>query len=234
MSGRWPTKTIWCAACWRARRRSRSSAPRQIPSRASHYVMAYLQSKGYRTIPVNPHAAGLEINGEKVYSRLADVPAPVDMVDVFRNSSAAARRRRRGDRREGTPRHQVHLDATRRPQRRGGAAGGGRGHRRGHGSLSEDRIPAPVRCGPPLDNRRRSAVDGEFDEIAIRVAKVDRHHWSDRADACYRSACDGHLTGAQMLQNLARSTRMRRSKGRPSQALGAVLAARLQIRSDAG
>ena len=60
------------------------------PSRASHYVMAYLQSKGYRTIPVNPRAAGLEINGEKVYSRLADVPAPVDMVDVFRNSSAAS------------------------------------------------------------------------------------------------------------------------------------------------
>ena len=59
------------------------------PSRASHYVMAYLQSKGYRTIPVTPRAAGLEINGEKVYSRLADVPAPVDMVDVFRNSSAA-------------------------------------------------------------------------------------------------------------------------------------------------
>lgn len=59
------------------------------PSRASHYVMAYLQSKGYRTIPVNPRAAGSEINGEKVYSRLADVPAPVDTVDVFRNSSAA-------------------------------------------------------------------------------------------------------------------------------------------------
>ena len=59
------------------------------PSRASHYVMAYLQSKGYRTIPVNPRAAGSEINGEEVYSRLADVPAPIDMVDVFRNSSAA-------------------------------------------------------------------------------------------------------------------------------------------------
>lgn len=60
------------------------------PSRASHYVMAYLQSKGYRTIAVNPRAGGSEINGEKVYSRLADVPAPVDMVDVFRNSSAAS------------------------------------------------------------------------------------------------------------------------------------------------
>jgi predicted CoA-binding protein len=60
------------------------------PLRASHYVMAYLQSRGYRTIPVNPYAVGREINGEQVYARLADVPAPVDLVDVFRNSSAAA------------------------------------------------------------------------------------------------------------------------------------------------
>lgn len=59
------------------------------PMRASHYVMAYLQSKGYRAIPVNPNAAGRKINGEEVYSRLADVPAPIDMVDVFRKSSAA-------------------------------------------------------------------------------------------------------------------------------------------------
>jgi predicted CoA-binding protein len=60
------------------------------PLRASHRVMAYLQSRGYRAIPVNPYAAGREINGEQVYARLADVPAPVDLVDVFRNSSAAA------------------------------------------------------------------------------------------------------------------------------------------------
>jgi predicted CoA-binding protein len=60
------------------------------PLRASHSVMAYLQSRGYRTIPVNPYAVGRKINGEKVYARLADVPAPIDLVDVFRNSSAAA------------------------------------------------------------------------------------------------------------------------------------------------
>jgi predicted CoA-binding protein len=59
------------------------------PLRASHSVMAYLQSRGYRTIPVNPYAAGREINGEKLYARLADVPAPIDLVDVFRNSTAA-------------------------------------------------------------------------------------------------------------------------------------------------
>jgi hypothetical protein len=52
--------------------------------RPSHRVMAYLQRRGYRTIPVNPFAAGGRINGEICYARLADVPEPIDMVDVFR------------------------------------------------------------------------------------------------------------------------------------------------------
>jgi uncharacterized protein len=52
-------------------------------------VMAYLQRRGYRTIPVNPNAAGGPINGETVYARLADVPEPIDMVDVFRRPDAA-------------------------------------------------------------------------------------------------------------------------------------------------
>jgi predicted CoA-binding protein len=59
------------------------------PERPSHRVMAYLQRRGYRTIPVNPNAAGLTINGEQVYTSLAEVPEPVDMVDVFRRSEAA-------------------------------------------------------------------------------------------------------------------------------------------------
>ncbi len=56
------------------------------PSRASHYVMAFLQSKGYRVIPVNPRASVPEILGEKVYPSLAEVPLAIDMVDVFRRS----------------------------------------------------------------------------------------------------------------------------------------------------
>lgn len=51
--------------------------------------MKYLQGKGYRVIPVNPQQAGRSILGERVYARLADVPAPVQMVDIFRNSEAA-------------------------------------------------------------------------------------------------------------------------------------------------
>ena len=57
--------------------------------RPSHRVMAYLQRRGYRTIPVNPNAAGGTINGETVYAKLADVPEPIDMVDVFRRSEMA-------------------------------------------------------------------------------------------------------------------------------------------------
>ena len=63
------------------------ASPRR--ERPSHRVMAYLQRQGYRTIPVNPNPAGGTINGERVYASLADVPEPVDMVDVFRRTEAA-------------------------------------------------------------------------------------------------------------------------------------------------
>lgn len=58
-------------------------------NRPSYFAMKYLQSKGYRVIPVNPAVAGQEILGEKVHATLADVPGPIDMVDIFRNAEAA-------------------------------------------------------------------------------------------------------------------------------------------------
>lgn len=54
------------------------------PDRPSNSVMRFLLSKGYRVFPVNPGQAGKEIHGQKVYGKLADIPKPVDMVDVFR------------------------------------------------------------------------------------------------------------------------------------------------------
>jgi predicted CoA-binding protein len=59
------------------------------PHRPSHGVMRYLQRQGYRTIPVNPFAAGEAILGERCYAALAEIPEAVDMVDIFRRSEFA-------------------------------------------------------------------------------------------------------------------------------------------------
>ena len=52
------------------------------PMRPSHGVAAYLQSHGYRIIPVNPQVESCL--GEKSYSTLLDVPVKIDIVDIFR------------------------------------------------------------------------------------------------------------------------------------------------------
>ena len=57
--------------------------------RPSYFAMMYLLGKGYKLIPVNPGMAGKEILRQKVYASLKDVPAPVDMVDIFRESQYA-------------------------------------------------------------------------------------------------------------------------------------------------
>jgi uncharacterized protein len=59
-------------------------------SRPSFFAFKYLLERGYRMIPVNPGLAGQTILGQTVFARLADIPEPVDMVDLFRNASFAA------------------------------------------------------------------------------------------------------------------------------------------------
>ena len=58
--------------------------------RPSNLVMKYLQGKGYEVIPVNPLIAEQSLLGQTVYASLNNIPKPVDLVDIFRNSEAAA------------------------------------------------------------------------------------------------------------------------------------------------
>ena len=55
------------------------------PTRASHFVPAYLQDNGYHIIPINPTISG-NVLGETVYPSLADAPPPIDVVQIFRRS----------------------------------------------------------------------------------------------------------------------------------------------------
>jgi predicted CoA-binding protein len=61
----------------------------QKDNRPSYFAFKYLLERGYNMIPVNPGQAGSEILGRKVYAKLADIPEPVDMVDIFRASQYA-------------------------------------------------------------------------------------------------------------------------------------------------
>lgn len=58
------------------------------PDRDSHEVMKFLQTRGYRVIPINPTIADEIVLGEKVLGGLGEVTERVDMVDVFRRSDA--------------------------------------------------------------------------------------------------------------------------------------------------
>jgi predicted CoA-binding protein len=62
------------------------------PSRTAYSIAQLLQRRGKRIVPIHPSAAGpdgLTVLGEQGYASLADVPFPVDVVDVFRRSEAA-------------------------------------------------------------------------------------------------------------------------------------------------
>lgn len=59
------------------------------PDRPSYGVMQYLQSRGYRVLPVNPQITGEHVHGEYVWRDLSQIGEPIDMVDIFRRPQAA-------------------------------------------------------------------------------------------------------------------------------------------------
>ena len=58
-------------------------------NRPSYFAFKYLLERGYTMIPVNPGHAGEQILAQRIYARLADIPMPIDMVDIFRASQYA-------------------------------------------------------------------------------------------------------------------------------------------------
>jgi predicted CoA-binding protein len=59
------------------------------PARPSYIVTKYLKERGYDVIPVNPRLAGHDVLSLPAYGSLAEVPRPIDMVEIFRNSASA-------------------------------------------------------------------------------------------------------------------------------------------------
>jgi predicted CoA-binding protein len=58
-------------------------------NRPSYFAFKYLLERGYHMIPVNPGHDGHEMLGQRIYARLADIPEPIDMVDIFRGPQYA-------------------------------------------------------------------------------------------------------------------------------------------------
>jgi len=58
-------------------------------NRPSYFAFKYLLERGYRMIPVNPGHAGEDMLGQRIFARLADIPEPVDMIDIFRGPQYA-------------------------------------------------------------------------------------------------------------------------------------------------
>ncbi len=120
-------------------------------NRPSYFAFKYLLERGYRMIPVNPGQAGQRMLGQTIYARLADIPEPIDMVDIFRASQYAPAIVQEALALK--PRPQRDLDAARHAQRRGGGAGRGQWHESGDEPLSQDRIRQTV-VGDRLDGRQ--------------------------------------------------------------------------------
>jgi uncharacterized protein len=59
-------------------------------ARPSWIVFKYLLERDYQMVPVNTGLAGQYLLGQPVYAALKDIPGPIDMVEIFRNSEAAA------------------------------------------------------------------------------------------------------------------------------------------------
>jgi predicted CoA-binding protein len=151
-------------------------------NRPSYFAFKYLLERGYTMIPVNPGHAGEQMLGQRIYARLADIPVPVDMVDIFRASQYVL------------PVVQEALALTPRPQviwmQLGvrSDAGGSQRHEGGDESLPEDRI-RPALFGNRLDGRQHPHHQLEERDHRWRPAHVAQSHHRARRRHRSRRPC---------------------------------------------
>ena len=126
--------------------------------RPSYFAFKYLAQRGYDMIPVNPGHVGKSLLGKPFVASLADIGRPIDMIDIFRNSShimpvvdealklvAAA---------------ESDLDAARRARRCRRGESGGRRHQGRDEPLPENRV-RPAVLGNFLDGRQFAHAEFE-------------------------------------------------------------------------
>ena len=126
--------------------------------RPSYFAFKYLAQRGYDMIPVNPGHVGKSLLGKPFVASLADIGRPVDMIDIFRNSSHIMPVV--DEALKMSPLAEGDLDAARRARRRGGGKGGSRRPQGRHEPLPEDRI-WPAVLGDFLDGRQFAHAEFE-------------------------------------------------------------------------
>jgi predicted CoA-binding protein len=148
-------------------------------NRPSYFAAKYMLEHGYTVIPVNPAAP--EILGQKSYPDLASIPVKVDMVDVFRKPEDALPIAREAVR-IGARCLWLQLGVI---NREAAALASRRRARRGHGSLREDRVRAPVRR-PQLCWRQYA---GDLGEATVLPALAGLRAFLSAPGCCPTAPC---------------------------------------------
>ncbi len=142
--------------------------------RPSYFAFKYLAQRGYDMIPVNPGHVGKSLLGKPFVASLSDIDRPVDMIDIFRNSSHIMPVV--DEALEIADASKSDLDAARRARRCGGGEGRGRRHQGGDEPLPEDRVwPAVV--GDFMDGRQfaHAEFEARADPCSGHAAVAEPH-----------------------------------------------------------
>ena len=173
--------------------------------RPSYFAMKYLLQKGFRVIPVNPGLAGGKLLGQKAYADLDDIPEPVEIVEIFRNSEAAGPLTDQAIR-IGAKVVWMQLGVRNDKGRETGREGRPQGR---HEPMPEDRVRPALRRGELGRHQFRTDICAEADHVGQGVSEPD-------AKAAVTLAAAGQLTHPTKALKLAAGRYMLGDGRRPT------------------